>query len=280
MLTSAENFVQKEIRKLGGLPEIDEAVDKIEEYIAKAFQGSGVYHESKNARLQQWNPDKGEIYELVLAVFTITLKNRVLKLQSIASMIAARIDLEDHIEQVTTAAECIALISKTGLIDIYRTGTFAYYMVKTNYALEDIPDLDRHEILLERPPIYTSNNHEDFGPRILGGKHNYHEGNICLDHINRMNGICYQLNKPFLKKYSEAPTFALDTREKREQWEHFVKTSYEKYIQVCKKGNRFYLNHNDDKRGRCYCEGYYINTQGTSFKKAIIQLANEELVEG
>jgi len=263
MLTSAESFVQKEIRKLGGLTEIGLSVDLINEYITKAFQGSGAYHESKNIRLQTWNPDEGEIYEFVLAVFTIVLKQRKLTINALAGMVAGRIGLEDHIDQVTTAAECIALMSKAELIHIVRTGSGHYHMVYTDFALEDIPDPDRHEILLEPPPVYTSNYHEDFGPRILGGKHNYHEDNICLDHINRMNGICYQLNKPFLKKYSEAPTFALDTKEKREQWEKFVKTSYEKYIRVCKKGNRFYFNHNDDKRGRCYCEGYYINTQGT-----------------
>lgn len=274
MLTSAESYVQKEIKRLGGLPEIDEAILLICKYVDRC------YYPSKNLRLELWSPDRGEIYELVLAVFTTALSHKALTYQAIAGMIAGRINLEDHIDQVTTAAECIALISQTGLIKIKRTGTGNYHMISTDYALEGIPEPDRHEILMKRPPIYTSNKHEDFGSRILGGRHNYHEGNICLDHINRVNGICYQLNKPFLKKYSEAPTFALDTREKREQWEKFVKTSYEKYIKVCKKGNRFYLNHNDDKRGRCYCEGYYINTQGTSFKKAIVQLAQEELVEG
>lgn len=73
--------------------------------------------------------------------------------------------------------------------------------------------------------FWTKNWHEDFGSRILGGRQNFHSHDICLDHINRMNAIHYQLNRKFLCKYEEAPTFTLDTREKREQWENFVKNS-------------------------------------------------------
>jgi len=45
-------------------------------------------------------------------------------------------------------------------------------------------------------------------------------------------------------------------------------------------GNEFYLTNKVDKRGRIYSQGYHINTQGTSFKKAMIDLAHEELVTG
>ena len=45
-------------------------------------------------------------------------------------------------------------------------------------------------------------------------------------------------------------------------------------------GNKFYLNHKVDKRGRIYCSGYHITTQGTAFKKASIELAHEEIVTG
>ena len=258
---------------MGGLPEIGQSIQLICEYLGKS------YYPSKNLRLEQWGPDKGEINELVLAVFTICLQNKSLTYQAIAGIIAGRIGLEDHIDQVTTASEIIAIISRSGLITIKRTGSGNYIMISTEYSLDNIPEPDKHEILMEPPPTYTSNYHEDFGSRILGGKVNHHDEDICLDHINRVNAICYALNKPFLRKYEEAPTFALDTREKREQWDHFVKNSYRKYIEVAQKGNRFYLNHNDDKRGRCYAEGYHINTQGSSFKKAIVQLAQEELVE-
>ena len=273
MLSTAEHYVITEIEKIGGLPEIPQAIELICEYLGKS------YYPSKNRRLEQWNPDKGELFELVIGVFTIALTNKSLNYQAMAGMVAGRIGLEDHIESVTTAAEVLALIGRTDLINISRTGSGNYIMFSTEYCLEDIPEPDRHEIQMSEIPVFTKNYHEDFGTRILGGRQNFHNHDICLDHINRMNAIPYQLNRKFLFKYEEAPTFTLDTREKREQWETFVRTSYRKYIEVVKKGNKFFLNHNYDKRGRCYAEGYHVNTQGSSFKKAIVQLAEEELVE-
>lgn len=273
MLTSAEAYVQTEILKLGGLSEIAEAEKLICSYLDRC------YYPSKNRRLSLWNPDKGEVHELILAVFTTTLTNRTLTYQAICGMLAGRIGLENHVAQITTMAEVIALIARTGLINVTRTGSGTYIMVATEYALEGIPTPSKHEIRMEPIPIYTTNWHEDCGSKILGGRHNHHEGDICLDHLNRMNAIRYQLNRPFLRKYEEAPTFALDTKEKAEQWELFIRTSYRKYIEVAQKGNVFFLDHNGDKRGRTYAEGYHVNTQGSSFKKAIIMLADEELVE-
>lgn len=284
MLNSAEQYVSQEITKLGGLPEIPEAMTSICHYVNKVYSyttkaGVTKHFVSKNSRLSRWNPDKGEIHELVLAIFTIALSNKILTYQAFAGMLAHRIGLSDYIEQVITAAEVIALVSKTGLITITRSGSGNYIMIHTDYELDNIPCPDQHEILMHPAPHYSSNYDPEFGSRILGGKQNYHNGDICLSHINRMNQIRFHLNKPFLCKYEEAPTYALDTPEKRDQWDIFIRTSYQKYIEVAQQGNAFYLNHNYDKRGRCYAEGYHINTQGSSFKKAIVQIDPELVTE-
>jgi DNA-directed RNA polymerase len=65
-----------------------------------------------------------------------------------------------------------------------------------------------------------------------------------------------------------------------EHWKHFKKQGYEFYKLMTRTGNRFYLTHAVDKRGRAYARGYHITSQGTSFKKAMIELAQEEIVEG
>jgi hypothetical protein len=153
-------------------------------------------------------------------------------------------------------------------------------MISTQFRIDNIPELERHGIIVDKLPEFDCNKPEGIGSLILGGKHNHHDGNLCLDHLNRMNAVQLKLNRPFLRKYEEAPTFALDTQAKKEQWESFITNSYRAYIKLVKGGNRFYLCHRYDKRGRCYAEGYHISTQGSSFKKAIIQLAQPELVEG
>lgn len=271
MFTVAEAYVQHQ-SEISGLDEIIEAEQLICSYLDRC------YYPSKNRRLSLWNPDKGEVHELIISVFTVILTNKELTYQAICGMLAGKIGLDDPIDQIKTIAEVIALISSTGLITIKRTGSGTYIMVSSAYSVEGIPEPLKHEILMEPAPVYNSNK-GDKGSKILGGKFNHHEGDICLDHINRMNAIKYKINRPFLRRYEEAPTFALDTKEKAEQWENFIRTSYRKYIEIVQKGNVFYLDHNKDKRGRTYAEGYHVNTQGSSFKKAIIQLADAEIVE-
>jgi DNA-directed RNA polymerase len=43
-------------------------------------------------------------------------------------------------------------------------------------------------------------------------------------------------------------------------------------------GNRFYMTHKYDKRGRTYSQGYHINPQGNDWNKAVIEFADKEVI--
>ena len=73
------------------------------------------------------------------------------------------------------------------------------------------------------------------------------------------------------------------------QWNKPIDTtakqhSYDKYVNTAKamckafSGNDIYLTHKYDKRGRIYCQGYFISYQGTDWNKAVIELSNKEIV--
>ncbi len=242
MLNTAEWFVQKEIQEAGGLPQIEESVRLLQQYAEPSY----CYYKSKNLRLDAWNPDKGELYEIVIAVFTFCLSNPPSTYQMIAGSLVSRIGLDDEIDCVKTAAECIAVIARTGLIQIERTGSGHYIMVSTTFAIEgkQIPEPERHVINTEIPELIEDNRHpETRRSLILGGRQNHHDGDICRDHLNRMNRIELKLNRAFLRKYSEAPTCALETTQARKQWEDFIEGSYRAYISLVHKGNRFDLEH-------------------------------------
>jgi hypothetical protein len=115
---------------------------------------------------------------------------------------------------------------------------------------------------------------------LILGSDNHHDGDICLDVLNTMNNVALKLDTDFLSTVEEMPTFEMDTQDKIDQWRAFKKNSYCFYTLMATQGNRFYLTHKVDKRGRIYASGYHINTQGTAFKKAMLELAKEELVEG
>jgi hypothetical protein len=115
---------------------------------------------------------------------------------------------------------------------------------------------------------------------LILGRGNHHAGDICLDVLNRMNRVALKLDTDFLRTVEEEPTFELDTSEKRSMWLNFKAQSARMYMLMHNLGNEFYLTHKVDKRGRIYAQGYHINTQGAAYKKAMVDLANEELVEG
>jgi len=155
--------------------------------------------------------------------------------------------------------------------------------------LRNIPFTDSHGTVYNRPQLVESNWDEEQGRMLLGNRLNYHTDNICLDHINRMNSIPLSLNKEFLIKFPEEPKEEFEDSsmtkdgnpgmtagEKRELWRKYTEEGKLKYAQALTFSDRVYLNHKPDTRGRTYASGYYINTQGSSYKKASIELYHKE----
>ena len=51
-------------------------------------------------------------------------------------------------------------------------------------------------------------------------------------------------------------------------------------IQTLMLYHKFWLQNKVDKRGRIYTSGYHLNPQGSSFKKAMLNLKKKEIVTG
>ena len=68
--------------------------------------------------------------------------------------------------------------------------------------------------------------------------------------------------------------------EKRQNWSTFKGESYELYSMLAKQGNQFWLTNKVDKRGRKYAQGYHVTSQGSCFKKAMLELHHETHVTG
>lgn len=110
--------------------------------------------------------------------------------------------------------------------------------------------------------------------------YNHHEGDICLDSLNKFNSVALSLDLKMLTTFDEQPKKVIDTHEKQKQFDKMREDSYDIYKLLIQTGNNFHLTHKVDKRGRTYAQGYHCSTQGNSFRKAIINLAKEEVVNG
>ncbi len=280
MLREDEAYIKNEIESANGMPEITDAIARIWEYLGKE------YYPSKTQRLKEWDPTEQEIYELVISIFTAVLVNGSLTYQALMGMLNYKIELDDVIDRVKILAEITAIISRTGLIDITKRGSGRYILISTEFQLDsDIPFVDKHGTVYHRAQPVEFNWDPEQGSMLLGGKMNHHEGNVCLDHINRMNKIPLTLNKEFLFKYKEEhkDTFIKKTDsdwniiQKEKMWDQYVDNAKWKYIEaLARDKNRIFINHKYCTRGRTYGVGYYINYQGSSFKKGSLQLVNKE----
>lgn len=119
-------------------------------------------------------------------------------------------------------------------------------------------------------------------------KNNHHDGDIALDSINKFNSIPLALNervirnirdtRKSLSKPKEDESIE-DWKERVADFERMEKESMNVFAVMINNGNRFYLTHKVDKRGRTYAQGYHISYQGNTYRKAVIELADKELID-
>lgn len=122
---------------------------------------------------------------------------------------------------------------------------------------------------------------------------NHHDNDVCLDHLNRMNKVKFTINADtaFMIKNKWRNLDKKKPGETTQDFEKRVK-AFEKYdkntmkvvslivsdYQETKGQNLFYISHKYDKRGRSYCQGYHVNYQGAPWNKAVIELADKEVI--
>lgn len=256
-------------------------VQLVQEYMAKD------YYQSKNVRIKQL--ENIEIAPLVLDIFVgIAYCQRAELFTSVTAQMASRLRFSDKTEAITTVAELVAVLCNTDAFDIEKPNKMASLMVVSRIPLSDklIHFINTSAYLppMVCEPMEVKSNYSSgyltHNDSLILGSNNHHDGDLCLDVINLMNRVVLSLDLDFLCKVEEEPTFDLVKQEQRDQWLSFKKQSYRFYSLMQSQGNQFYLTHKVDKRGRLYPSGYHISTAGTAFKKASINLAKAELVEG
>jgi len=245
------------------------------------------YYPKKDARLAQLDPMS--IPEIVMDVFVgVAHCNTAQLYVSLTSKLATKMGFDNHRDSIITIAEIVAVLCETDAFDISKEDARSSLMIISRL---DLPSalLDRIEHSHYIPPMVcppqpVESNYESayltFNDSLILGPNNGHNEDICLDVINTQNNIKLQLCIPFLEEVLEEPTYVLDTSDKVKQWSTFKEQSENIYQMLHDQGNEFYLANKVDKRGRMYAHGYHVTTQGSPFKKAIIELAHEEIVEG
>ncbi len=122
---------------------------------------------------------------------------------------------------------------------------------------------------------------------VLNGSNIFKDEDVCLDHINRANKVPLKINldvittiqAKFIKPVRKNDEDWDEYRKRVKQAEKFHKVSMEVMQGLLVLGNKFYLTHKYDRRGRTYAVGYHVNTQGTDYNKAVLEFAKEEVIK-
>lgn len=262
------------------LAKLDQGVHLVEQYM------KGKYYESKMKRIEQLQ--NMDIKAMVMEIFIgIAYSQRLELFTSVSAQIACRLGFSDRRDAIATTAELIAVLCMTDAFDIIKEPGLSL-MLESKIPLPEkvVKFIENSQYL---PPMVCeplelthnfSSGYLTHNDSLILGTGNHHDGDICLDVLNIMNKVALKLDTDFLCTVEEEPTFELDSQEKEDLWNSFKRQSYEFYHLMVSQGNKFYLTHKVDKRGRIYASGYHITTQGTAFKKASIELAREEIVTG
>lgn len=301
-------FSRKGIKKavleyMQAVPEAMERVDRGIELIKQWCEAPSAYA-SKQTRKD--HVSQMDLRELVLDVYIrIASLNTETTLNNLASQLAPAIGFDDTRVGILTCAEIIAVLCHTNFYDLTKYHVNSSIYVKSNFYLSD--ELQAYvERACYLPPMLTKpktlKNNRSSGyltikgdSLILGGSMNHHNDPISLDVLNLMNRFRLTLNEWALDYIPEEPTHDLDVIEdahlmteierlhavsqQKKNWTKHIEQSNYFYKLIRMNGNKMYMTYKFDKRGRVYACGHHITPQGTSYKKAIVELFDKETID-
>lgn len=199
--------------------------------------------------------------------------------------------LQHHAENPQQIADWLLMAAEKDLVDY--DPQLKIFIVKFTISIDVQEELDRYQYPLPMvmvPKKVLSNKDTGYltsvGSIIL--KNNHHNDDVCLDHINRMNEIPLSINTNVATMVKNKWK-NLDCKKSDETFDEYKQRvrAFEKYNKCAKdvidilrtEGNKFYLTHKYDKRGRIYCQGYLVTYQGASWNKAVIEFADKEIID-
>lgn len=276
-----DGYIRKEFEQPEFQEAIAEGVQLLEQWMQKDF------YASKQARIDQLqNLELMSLVEGILVGIAYIQQEELFT--SVSAQLASRLQFSDKPEAIATMAEILAVLCETNAFDINKNGREASLTIVSRLPLsERLRSYIENATFLPPmvcPPKFVDNNRKSgyltHNDSLVLGSGNHHEGDLCLDVINIQNQIPLAMNMDFLKRYEMQPKGEFESIEQEEQWRLFKKQSHQLWLLMHNQGNRFYLTHKVDKRGRLYSVGYHINTQGSGFHKAMLELAEQEVVTG
>lgn len=303
-LIQENKYSKKEIRKLvtAEIRESSHVMGLLEDAVnlALEWKNSDEHWEGKKQRLA--NLDGDIITAVMVDILTeISTEERPRAITEVVPRcIAAFPEHMDYIAKINTVAELSRFMHDVELVDVYQAFCSPVYIkdtpviaIQPKYILSErmclyVSQTMHLPPLLVKPKPITKNSDSPYyvekKPVVLKW-YNQHEEELALDVINLQNENEYSLDIEFLKVAEEEYKPSKKTKDgemlkkQKDMFIKFQEESYHVYLELAKYGNKFYLGHHFDARGRLYCKGYHVSSQGNAFKKAILNWSEEKEIQ-
>lgn len=254
--------------------------------LVSAYKNKTSYYKSKQERVNKLATV--ESFDIVVELFKHVLMNQESTVAHLAATIGSTF-YENQMDAVKMGAEILGVCESIGLYEITvgtrEMGEDIPSFVKSNFSFDDVTIQKIHTAMylppmLTAPRDWTDNRH---GGLLLSdsscilGKGNDVGQHQCLDVLNTLQEIRWTLNQTML---TMPELMSKETNDTRKVKQHNDRMLHSKTIYELIGTQEFNFMWKNDKRGRSYSQGYDINLQGSDYKKAIIQFADEEIVEG
>lgn len=263
-------LIRKEISKLGSILEdgerlLDSLIPTLDEY--NEYSENNTYEKT------------------IIDVFSICASFKSAPLSSFIGQLSPLLRMEDPAEAAWLAGRIILELTELEVFEIFCSRGGKYY-VKSFIELSK--ELNQHIentrylpplICLPRPLDHNRSS-AYFSKKssiILGSKYNHHHKPLNLAVLELMNQVPFSIKTDFVRTVEELPANVLKKEDKK-QFDKMKKASIEVAALLVRNGNKFYFEHKPCKRGRVYTQGYHVNPQGSSFKKAVLELAHKEVI--
>lgn len=191
------------------------------------------------------------------------------------SNLVGQLRTSDCPEQISLIGELVLCMAEADLFDIH-INTKGYVDIHPRYQceqeiLDEVHNKEHMPPMICEPSHLTNNKSSAYLTvnidSLILQKGNHHEETIGLDSLNLFNKVPLELDEEMLAEPYEETELRLKTQAVEHQY-------------LLEHGNKFYLPHKYDKRGRTYCVGYHTSYQSDEWHKAILNFHQKEIIGG
>lgn len=248
-----------------------------------------IYSTPDNLEAVAWLDERTEQWEDYIIKMLELVGSNFVTVQSLIGLTFNSVDAEPKVKLAVGEFLVNALLTNEGIDVSYSRE------IRITSKLDNHLPSELGYILPNISPVRAKGNKTKYGTFsesvLTGGSLKQHNGELCLDHLNRMNKVEFVLTPELAQlvdmtfeaepKYKDSGLIedASDIAKREKQFRTLKQELAGKCAQLLQYCTRFSYGHKYCTRGRTYLKAYHFNYQSLKFIRGLIQFADGEVIK-